>query len=200
MHEAKNQSEIGRGAAEIRPRGDTRGACRSGCPGVEEIAQLVSRLRPRLEAVALRVTREPEAARDVVQQAALKAIRFRHQYRGAAALPTWIHRIVVNEALMWKRGQQRRVAALERFEREAPELEIQGTPSMDELLDQRRRLVAVTRGLARLGLRDREVLEPFLAHTQPLRELTVRLGIPRTALRTRIFRARRRLLRLIETA
>jgi RNA polymerase sigma-70 factor (ECF subfamily) len=170
-------------------------------PDALEIGQLVTGLRPQLEAAALRVTREPDAAGDVVQQAALKAIRFRHQFRGTAALSTWLYRIVINEALMWKRAQRRRALALEKLEGEMPELHVAGdTSSPEERLDQRRRLAAVAEGLELLGARDREVLVELFAHAHSQRELTGRLGIPRTALRTRIFRARRRLATLMETA
>ena len=169
-------------------------------PGALEIGQLVARLRPQLEAAALQVTREPEAASDVVQQATLKAIRFRHQFRGGAALSTWIYRIVINEALMWSRGQRRRASALERFERELPDLQAGQTAPPDELLDQRRRLAAVAKGLERLGARDRQLLVEAFDPAHSSRDLVARLGIPRTALRTRIFRARKRLLGLIGSA
>jgi RNA polymerase sigma-70 factor (ECF subfamily) len=165
-----------------------------------EIGQTVARLRPQLEAAALRVTREPEASKDVVQQAALKAIRFRHQFQGGAALSTWIYRIVVNEALMWRRGQHRRAMALQKFEREMPELDAAGASSPEKVLDVRRRLAAVARGLELLSPADREVLMQLADSASSAREVTLRSRIPRTALRTRIFRARKRLAQLIETA
>jgi len=171
---------------------------RSSVPKLSEIGQLTTRLRPRLEAAALRVTRDPEAARDVVQQAALKAIRFRHQFKGASTLSTWIHRIVINEALVWKRGQGRYAKALERFEGEPALHSRSATP--EELVAQRRHLAAVAKGLELLGAQDREVLVELAANPGALRELTARFGIPRTALRTRVFRARRRLEKLLETA
>jgi RNA polymerase sigma-70 factor (ECF subfamily) len=169
---------------------------RGSVPKLSEIGQLIARLRPRLEAAALRVTRDPEAAKDVVQQAALKAIRFRHQFKGASTLSTWIHRIVINEALVWRRSQGRFARALERFEGE-PALHC-ATP--EEIVAERRRLGAVANGLERLGAQDREVLVELVANSRALGEITERLGIPRTALRTRIFRARRRLEKLLETA
>lgn len=204
MRKATSKSEIGPNFSQtegIRPPRSRGPSALVPSPDVLEIGQLVTRLRPQLEAAALRVTREPEAAKDVVQQAALKAIRFRHQFKGTASLSTWLYRIVVNEALMWKRGQRRRALALEKFEREMPDLRLAGaTASPDERLDQRRRLAAVAEGLELLGARDREVLVELFAHAHSPRELTGRLIIPRTALRTRIFRARRRLAKLIETA
>jgi RNA polymerase sigma-70 factor (ECF subfamily) len=208
MRKATTKSEISPKVSQtegIRPPGTRVPSAplprRASSPDVSEIGQLVTRLRPQLEAAALRVTREPEAASDVLQQAALKAIRFRHQFRGTAALSTWLYRIVVNEALMWKRGQRRRALALEKFERELPDLHVAGaTTSPEERLDQRRRLTAVAEGLELLGARDREILVELFAHTHSPRELGGRPSIPRTVFRTRIFRARQRLAKLIETA
>jgi len=67
----------------------------------------------------------------------------------------------------------------------------------DELVAQRRRLASVVAGLQRLSARDRKVLVQLVADAYSLRELTARLGIPRTALQTQIVRARRRLAKRI---
>ena len=69
---------------------------------------LIRRLEPRLSAVALGVTRDPDAARDVVQNAFVKVLRHGDKFRGQARVSTWLHRIVTNEALMWRRSQSRR--------------------------------------------------------------------------------------------
>ena len=42
------------------------------------------------------------------QNAFVKALRHREQFQGDAAPSTWIHRIVINEALMWLRSERRR--------------------------------------------------------------------------------------------
>jgi RNA polymerase sigma-70 factor (ECF subfamily) len=204
MRRATIESDFGGGVSQAEGPGPRAcretGPNRASGPDPFEIDQVVARLRPKLEAAALRVTREPEAASDVVQQAALKALRFRHQFRGGAALSTWIYRIVLNEALLWRRGQRRRATVLERLQREMPEPCGRGTTSPEELLDRRRQLRAVARGLERLGPGDRDVLVQLFGPGHALGEPTPGLGIPRTALRTRIFRARKRLARLVETA
>src|SRR5262249_41019518 len=54
----------------------------------------------RLLAVARRICRNDEDARDVVQSAYLSAFRSLDGFEGACQLSTWLHRIVVNMALM----------------------------------------------------------------------------------------------------
>ncbi len=59
-------------------------------------------------AVARRLMRDEDDARDVVQEAFLQAFRSICQFREEARLSTWLHRIVVNAALMRLRAASRR--------------------------------------------------------------------------------------------
>jgi RNA polymerase sigma-70 factor, ECF subfamily len=65
----------------------------------EAFAQLVRRHKDRLWAVALRTMRNPEEAADALQEALISAARRAPQYRGDAAVLTWLHRIVINACL-----------------------------------------------------------------------------------------------------
>ena len=62
----------------------------------------------RLLAVARRFVRNEDDARDVVQSAYLSAFRALEQFEGSAQLSTWLHRIVVNTALMRLRSRRRK--------------------------------------------------------------------------------------------
>lgn len=62
----------------------------------------------RLLAVARRMLRDEEAARDVVQDTFLCAFRAIQGFDGQSQLSTWLHRIVVNNALMRLRSRQRK--------------------------------------------------------------------------------------------
>ena len=70
--------------------------------------ELVHRHRDRLWAVALRTVGNPEDAEDVVQEAVVKAFRHAEEFRGDAAVATWLHRITVNTALDALRSAARR--------------------------------------------------------------------------------------------
>jgi RNA polymerase sigma-70 factor (ECF subfamily) len=65
----------------------------------QAFSELVSRHRDRLWSVALRTTGDPEEASDALQDALISAFRRAEQYRGEAAVTTWLHRIVVNAGL-----------------------------------------------------------------------------------------------------
>ena len=63
---------------------------------------------PRWYNACLRITRDPDLAADAVQEALLKAWDRRHEFRGEAALDTWIHRIALNAAIDLIRKRKRR--------------------------------------------------------------------------------------------
>ncbi len=65
----------------------------------QAFSELVSRHRDRLWSVSLRTTGDPEEASDALQDALISAFRRADQYRGEAAVTTWLHRIVVNAGL-----------------------------------------------------------------------------------------------------
>jgi RNA polymerase sigma-70 factor (ECF subfamily) len=62
----------------------------------------------RLLAVARRFVRSDEDARDILQSAYLSAFRSMSEFEGNAQLSTWLHRIVVNTALMRLRSRRRK--------------------------------------------------------------------------------------------
>jgi RNA polymerase sigma-70 factor (ECF subfamily) len=62
----------------------------------------------RLLAVARRLLRSEEDARDALQEAFLQAFRGIDRFEGEARLSTWLHRIVVNACLMRLRTRSRR--------------------------------------------------------------------------------------------
>ena len=76
-----------------------------GDPGA--FGELFRRHRDRLWAVALRTLHDPDDAADALQEAMISAFRRAAEFRGEAAVTTWLHRIVVNACL----DQLRRRAA-----------------------------------------------------------------------------------------
>jgi RNA polymerase sigma-70 factor, ECF subfamily len=69
---------------------------------------LVRTQSSRLLAVARRICRDEEDARDALQTAYLSAFRSLGRFEGESRLSTWLHRIVVNAALMRVRARRRK--------------------------------------------------------------------------------------------
>jgi RNA polymerase sigma-70 factor (ECF subfamily) len=79
---------------------------RSGDPSAFDL--IVDRFERRVFAVALRITRHNEDARDVTQEVFITALRALKGFRGEAQLSTWFHRVTVNASLDLVRKRQRR--------------------------------------------------------------------------------------------
>lgn len=69
---------------------------------------LVRTTSTRLLAVARRIVGSEEDARDVLQEAYTSAFKALPRFEGQAKLSTWLHRIVVNTALMRLRTRKRK--------------------------------------------------------------------------------------------
>jgi RNA polymerase sigma-70 factor (ECF subfamily) len=70
--------------------------------------ELVRTYSPRLLGLARRIVGNDEDARDVIQDAMISAFRSIERFQGEARLGTWLHRIVVNTALMKLRRRRRK--------------------------------------------------------------------------------------------
>jgi len=151
-----------------------------------------------MNAVALRLTRNAAAAEDVVQNAFEKAFRAQDQFRGEARLSTWMHRIVVNEALMWLRAERRRAPAEPLIA--AEELARDPGPSaLDQVLASELR-GSVRRGLECLQPEERHVLLHCTLADRSYADYGQEAGLHPAAAKSRAFRARRRLSRLLRPA
>jgi RNA polymerase sigma-70 factor (ECF subfamily) len=69
---------------------------------------LVRRFRKKIFSIAFGITLDAEESQDIVQEVFLQDYRRIGDFRGDAALSTWLHRITVNRCLNWKRRLARR--------------------------------------------------------------------------------------------
>lgn len=63
---------------------------------------------PRLYRLTLRLTRDPDVAEDVLQEAFIRGCERIDEFKGLSSLGSWLHRIVVNTALMHLRAAEGR--------------------------------------------------------------------------------------------
>ncbi len=68
---------------------------------------------PQLYSAALRMTRNPADAEDVVQETFLKAYRAYHTFKEGTNLKAWLYRILTNTYINRYRKQQRRPSEVE---------------------------------------------------------------------------------------
>lgn len=86
--------------------GDLVNAARGG--DREAMQQLVERYQRRVLAVVLGMVGNPEDAREIVQDAFIRAFRGLDRFKGDSSFYTWIYRIAVNLAIDSQRRDSRR--------------------------------------------------------------------------------------------
>lgn len=168
--------------------------------------ELVRAQGSRLLAVARRILRNDEDARDAVQEGFLSAFRALPEFNGQSRLATWLHRIVVNAALMKLRSRSRRPECsiedlLPRFLEDGHHAEPVGEwAPVDVLLMQRETRTRLLAALDRLPDNYRTVL--LLRDIEELdTETTARmLGLTANAVKIRLHRARQALVRQLSSA
>lgn len=95
-------------AVNARPVGDDPLVGRLRAGDDEAFEALVRRETPRMLAVARRLLRNDEDARDAVQDGFVSAFRSLGDFSGRCQVSTWLHRITVNAALMKLRTRRRK--------------------------------------------------------------------------------------------
>src|SRR5262245_31208676 len=166
---------------------------------------LVRQYGGRMLATARRLVGTDEEARDVLQEAFLAAFRAIDGFAGAARLSTWLHRIVINAALMRLRSRRRRReesidGLLPRFDEGGgwAEPASQWEAPTDTLLERRETRAKVRIAIDRLPLNYKSVLLLRDIEELDTDETAALLGVTPNAVKTRLHRARQALRTLLQ--
>jgi RNA polymerase sigma-70 factor (ECF subfamily) len=167
--------------------------------------ELVRTRGGHLLAVARRLLRDEDAACDAVQDAFLSAFRSIQRFDGHAQLSTWLHRIVVNAALMRIRSRQRRPEQsiepmLPRFAEDGHHAEpvVSWAESGGDALEAEQTRALVRAGIDELPERHRTVLVMRDIDGLSTREVADLLGSTENAVKLRLHRARQALAVIIK--
>lgn len=158
----------------------------------------------RLLAVARRFVHAEADAQDIVQSAYLSAFRGLDQFQGSSKLSSWLHRIVVNTALMKVRSRRRKPE--ESIEDLLPTFQDDGhhaeqfsdwsTPA-DALLERKETRATVRARINELPESYRSVLLLRDIEELSTQEVAAMLGVTPVAVKVRLHRARQALLALL---
>lgn len=167
--------------------------------------EMVQRFGGRMLWVARRFLASEDDARDAVQEAFLSAFQSIEQFNGSAMLSTWLHRIVVNAALMQLRRRRRKPEqsideSLPLFDADGSWAE-DGSPrsfTTEAILEGRDTREMVRRCIAKLPESYRAILLLRDIEELDTGETAERLGLSQNVVKVRLHRARQALRTLIE--
>ena len=169
------------------PADDVVAAARTGDPAAVEA--LLRWIHPRVWAIARRISGNDADAADATQEALLAIVRGLPGFDGRSALATWCHRVATNACLDELRRARRRpvpdageptpVATTDRIEQVGQRLDLRA--ALDALGDDHRQIL---------------VLRDVAGHDYA--EIAEMLDIPIGTVRSRLARARRHMIQLLD--
>jgi RNA polymerase sigma-70 factor (ECF subfamily) len=160
---------------------------------------------PWMLAVAQRVTDDFALAEDCVQEAFINVFRKIGDFEERSSLKTWLHRIVVNQALMKLRARRNRKEApidelLPAFDTNACRIEgpWQYLATPEEVFEREDRRVLIHSKIKELPESYRIILQLRDIEELTTREVAEGLGLSEENVRVRLHRARSALKKLLE--
>lgn len=158
---------------------------------------LLAKYTPAVYRFGMKMCRDPEDAKDVLQETLLAAAKNLRDFRGASSLATWFYKVARSFCIKKRRKSKSAPTGTESLDEDARELP-SGDASPDEAVAGRELAVVLDRALGKLDPTYREVL--LLRDVEGLTapEVSDVLGVSTDAVKSRLHRARTELRTLLE--
>jgi len=167
---------------------------------VESFNQLIMRWERPIYALAYRVIGREEEARDVCQEAFLRAFRALPGFKGQAKFSSWLYRITLNLCRDWIRRQRR--APVSQLPEDMDVLEMaaaQGpVESIEDLVARRELSAVVEEAMALLPEEQRTAIVLKEYHGMTFQEIADLQGCPLSTVKTRLYQGLSVLRRQLE--
>lgn len=171
-------------------RTDEELVARATAGDVDSFNQLVSRWERTIYALAYRTLGREEDARDVVQEAFLRAYRGLGGFKGEAKFSSWLYRITLNLCRDWIRRERRAPVVQPPEGTDAVDLaDAQAAPaeSVEDLVARREMSRAVSRAMAELPEEQRIAILLKEYHGLTFQEIADQLNCPLSTVKTRLY-------------
>jgi len=172
------------------PRTDEELVAHATAGDTESFNQLVTRWERPIFALAYRTLGREEDARDVVQEAFLRAYRGLRGFKGQAKFSSWLYRITLNLCRDWQR-RDRRAPLVQVPEGVDPsdmaDAQPAPTESVEDLVARREMSKAVARAMAELPEEQRTAIVLKEYHDLTFQEIADMLECPLSTVKTRLY-------------
>jgi len=163
--------------------------------------QLVARWERPIYALAYRTLGREEDARDVVQEAFLRAFRGLRNFRGDAKFSSWLYRITLNLCRDWIRRERR--APIAQMPEGGDPIEVADekmspSESVEDLVARQELSGAVARAMADLPEEQRTAILLKEYHGLTFQEIADQLDCPLSTVKTRLYQGLSVLRRRLE--
>ena len=175
--------------ADLRDATDEQLLRQSGAGASDAFGVLVDRHADRLYRLAASLVGNAADAEDVLQEALAGAYRGAKTFAGRSSVKTWLTKILLTQAALWRRQASRR-----RSGRNSAECEVTSGINMAEQVGTK---IDLNAALLKLTPEHREVLVLREFEMMPYDEIATVLGVPAGTVESRLHRARLELRRAL---
>ena len=167
---------------------------------IESFNQLIVRWERPIYALAYRVIGREEDARDVCQDAFLRAYRALPGFKGQAKFSSWLYRIALNLCRDWIRRQRRAPVSQLPEDMDAIELAAETGPveSIEDLVARRELSAIVEEAMSVLSEEQRTAIILKEYHGMTFQEIADMQGCPLSTVKTRLYQGLSLLRRRLE--
>jgi len=167
---------------------------------IDSFNQLIVRWERPIYALAYRVIGKEEDARDVCQDAFLRAYRALPAFKGQSKFSSWLYRIALNLCRDWIRRQRRTPVSQLPEDTDATELASEAGPieSIEDLVARRELSTIVEEAMSELSEDQRTAIILKEYHGMTFQEIAEMQGCPLSTVKTRLYQGLSQLRRRLE--
>ena len=156
---------------------------------IESFNQLIRRWERPIYALAYRVIGREEEARDVSQEAFLRAYRGLANFKGQAKFSSWLYRITLNLCRDWMRRERRAPVSQMPEDTDPIEMASAAGPveSIEDLVARRELSAVVEEAMKRLPEEQRTAIILKEYHGMTFQEIADMQGCPLSTVKTRLY-------------
>ena len=157
---------------------------------------LVERHKDRAFNLAFKIAGNREEAEEITQDAFLKAYRSLGRFRRQASFNTWLYRIVYNTAISLVRGRKKGILSVEEFPASIVDFISYTANEQEAERDYRNSIVNFA--LQKINEDERALISLYYYDEMDIGEISDITGITKSNIKVRLFRARQKMLDIIE--
>jgi RNA polymerase sigma factor (sigma-70 family) len=165
---------------------------------INAFSYIVDRHKDKAYNLAFRICGSHEEAEEIAQDSFLKAYKSLSGFKMKSSFATWLYRIVYNTAISQVRIKKKGILSLEEFPADATDFI--GTNTSEEEAEKEYRSSLVNFALQKITEEERGLISLYYYDDMSIEEISDVTGLSKSNIKVRIFRARQKMLEVIEMA
>jgi RNA polymerase sigma factor (sigma-70 family) len=157
---------------------------------------IVDRHKDKAFNLAFRICGNHEEAEEITQDSFLKAYRSLNGFKMKSSFATWLYRIVYNTSVSFVRAKKKGVLSLEDFPADATDFI--GDNSSDVEAEREYQSALIGFALQKINEEGRGLITLYYYEEMSTDEISEVTGISKSNVKVRLFRARQKMLEIIE--